>query len=472
MQIYFERHDGQAVTCEDFVAAMEAAAGRDLTQFRRWYGQAGTPRLTVRGEHDREARTFTLAVAQTTPPTPGQPDKQPLHVPLALGLLDPGGAPLPLRLEGETEPVGTARVLELTEAEHRFTFADIAERPVPSLLRGFSAPVILESDMEDADRRFLMAHDPDPFARWEAGQSYALELMLGLIAEHRAGRALRLDDGLADAFARTLADGELDHAFLAQALTLPSETYVAEQMAEIDVDGIHAVREFLRGALGGRLDDRWSRTYRMLQSDEPYRFEAAQVGRRALKNLALAYLLAGGGEEGRALCLAQFRGADNMTDRVAALGLLAESDLPERTEALAEFYASWRDDALVVDKWFALQAMAQRPDAIDVVTGLLHHEAFTLANPNRVRSLIGAFAQGNSTGFHRADGAGYAFVADHVLALDQRNPQVASRLAQPFGRWRRYDAARQDHMRGQLERILAAPKLSRDVYEIASKSLK
>jgi aminopeptidase N len=369
-------------------------------------------------------------------------------------------------------PSGTSRLLELTDAEHRFTFEGVPQRPVPSLLRGFSAPVILESDMDDADRRFLMAHDPDPFVRWEAGQSYALELMLGLIADRGAGRALRLDNGLADAFARTLADLELDHAFLAQALTLPSETYVAEQMAEIDVDGIHTVREFLRAALGERLGNRWWSTYRMLQSTGPYRFDAAQVGRRTLKNLALAYLLAGGGEEGRALCLAQFRGADNMTDTIAALGLLAESDLPERGQALADFYARWRDDALVVDKWFALQAMAQRPDALDTVTGLLGHEGFTLANPNRVRSLIGAFAQGNPTGFHRADGAGYTFVADHVLALDRRNPQVASRLTQPFGRWRRYDAQRQAHMRAQLERILAAPKLSRDVYEIASKSLK
>jgi aminopeptidase N len=253
---------------------------------------------------------------------------------------------------------------------------------------------------------------------------------------------------------------------------LPSETYVAEQMAEIDVDGIHAVREFLRGALGERLGDTWFQTYRALQTNEPYRFEAAQVGKRTLKNLALAYLLAGGGEEGRSLCLAQFRGADNMTDTIAALGLLAESDLPERGDALAGFYARWRDDALVVDKWFALQAMAQRPDALEAVTALLHHEAFTLANPNRVRSLIGAFAQGNPTGFHCADGAGYAVVADHALVLDKRNPQVASRLAQAFGRWRRYDAKRQEHMRAQLERILAADGLSRDVYEIASKSLR
>jgi aminopeptidase N len=283
---------------------------------------------------------------------------------------------------------------------------------------------------------------------------------------------LRLDDGLAEAFAATLADPALDAAFRAQALSLPSETYIAEQMAVIDVDAIHTVRGFVRTALGAQLGDRWATTYRTLQTDEPYRFEAAQIGRRTLKNLALTYLLAGGGVDGRDWCLVQFHGADNMTDVVAALDLLAESDLPERDQALADFYARWRDDALVVVKWFALQAMAQRPDAIDVVNGLLGHEAFTLTNPNRVRALIGAFAQGNPTGFHRADGAGYAFVADHVLLLDRRNPQVAARLAQPFGRWRRHDPPRQALMRSQLERILAAPSLSRDVYEIASKSLK
>jgi aminopeptidase N len=359
----------------------------------------------------------------------------------------------------------------MTEAAQRFVFTGIAERPVASLLRGFSAPVILESDASAADLRFLMAYDGDPFVRWESSQSYALKVMLGLLADHRAGATLDLDDGLADAFAATLRDDELDPAFVAQALSLPSETYVAEQMAEIDVDGIHAVREFLRAALGERLAEPWSKVYRALRSNEAYRFEAAQTGRRTLKNLALAYLLAAGGDEGRSLCLAQFQSADNMTDAIAALGLLAESDLPERGQALADFYAKWRDDALVIDKWFALQAMAERPDAIEVVTSLLGHEAFTLGNPNRVRSLIGAFAQGNMTGFHRADGAGYVLVGDHVLLLDKRNPQVASRLAKPLGRWRRYDVRRQEHMRAQLERILAAPTLSRDLYEITSKSL-
>ena len=471
MRRYFERHDGQAVTCEDFVAAMADASGKDLEQFRRWYAQAGTPRLEVEGAYDAATRRYALSVRQSIPPTPGQPEKQPMVIPLALGLLDRGGRELPLQLVGEGAPVGTSRVLELNEAEQRFVFEGVSEAPVASLLRGFSAPVVLESDADDARLRFLMAHDPDPFVRWESGQTYALQLILGLVAGHRQGRELALDDGLAQAFRATLKDERLDHAFRAQALSLPSETYVGQQMAEIDVDGVHAVREALRRELGRRLQGDWLETYRALQSSAAYRFEAAEVGRRTLRNLALGHLMAAGGEDGQRLCLAQFRDADNMTDRVAALDLLAESDLDERPQALADFYARWRDDALVVDKWFALQAMAQRPDAVEVVTGLLGHEAFTLKNPNRVRALIGAFAAGNPTGFHRADGAGYALVADHVLELDPRNPQVASRLAKAFDRWRRYDARRRARMQAQLERILAAPKLSRDVYEIASKSL-
>ncbi len=471
MRRYFERHDGQAVTCEDFVAAMADASGKDLGQFRRWYSQAGTPRLAVKGAYDPEARSYTLTVRQATAPTPGQPEKQPLVIPLAIGLLDHGGRELPVQLAGEPAAVGTSRVLELKEAEQSFTFQQVPEAPALSLLRGFSAPVVLESDADDASLRFLMAHDPDPFVRWESGQAYGLQLMLDLVARRRRGQALALDDGLAQAFRATLRDGRLDHAFRAQALSLPSETHVGQQMAEIDVEGVHAVREFLRQALGRSLHGDWLETYHALQSREPYRFEAGEVGRRALRNLALGYLMAAEGEAGRSLCLAQFQNADNMTDTIAALDLLAESDLAERPQALADFYARWRDDALVIDKWFALQAVAQRPDAVEVVAGLLGHEAFTLKNPNRVRALIGAFAAGNPTGFHRADGSGYALIADHVLELDPRNPQVAARLAKAFDRWRRYDPKRQARMQTQLERILAAPKLSRDVYEIASKSL-
>jgi aminopeptidase N len=477
MRIYFERHDGQAVTCEDFVAAMEAASGRDLGKFRLWYSQAGTPRLTVRGAYDADTRTYRLTARQTTPGTPGQPDKRPMPIPLALGLLDPSGAPLPLRFEDEAAPVGTSRVLELDADEQRFTFLDVPAPPVPSLLRSFSAPVILDAGQDDAQLRFLMAHDADPFVRWESGHAYATRLMLGLIEAHGPqgrgiGRAVGLDPGLADGFAATLADPALERAFVAQALSLPAESFIGEQMAVINIDAIHAVRELLRKTLGERLAVQWAETYRTHRTDGPYSIEAEAIGRRALKNLALGYLVASGSDEGGRMCVAQFRDADNMTDRLAALSLLAESDLTERAHALASFYERWRGDALVIDKWFALQAQSQRPDAIDQVTRLLAHEAFTLKNPNRVRALVGAFAQGNPTGFHGADGAGYALVADQVLALDARNPQVAARLLTPFGRWRRHDAGRQDLMRAQLERILATPNLSRDTFEIASKSMK
>ena len=388
-----------------------------------------------------------------------------------MGLLDPDGAPLPLRLEGEAKAAGTSRVLELDRAEQSFTFVDVPAAPVPSLLRGFSAPVILDAGQGDEELRFLMANDPDPFVRWEAGHSYATRLMLALIGARAAGRPLRADPGLADAFAATLAAPALERAFVAQALVLPAESFVGEQMAVIDVDGIHAVREFLRKSLGEALQAQWIDTYASYQSDEPYSIDAEAIGRRALKNTALAYLVASGSGQGGALCAAQFAQADNMTDRIAALGLLAESDLPERESALAGFYDRWRGDALVVDKWFALQAQTQRSDAIDQVARLLEHKAFTLKNPNRVRSLIGTFAGGNPTGFHRADGAGYALVADQLLALDRLNPQVAARMMTPLGRWRRYDAGRQDLMKAQLERILATPSLSRDSFEIASKSL-
>ncbi len=317
----------------------------------------------------RASRTYTLSARQSVPDTPGQTGKQPMPIPLAMGLLDPDGAPLPLRLEGEAKAAGTSRVLELDRAEQSFTFVDVPAAPVPSLLRGFSAPVILDAGQGDEELRFLMANDPDPFVRWEAGHSYATRLMLALIGARAAGRPLRADPGLADAFAATLAAPALERAFVAQALVLPAESFVGEQMAVIDVDGIHAVREFLRKSLGEALQAQWIDTYASYQSDEPYSIEAEAIGRRALKNTALAYLVASGSEQGGALCAAQFARADNMTDRIAALGLLAESDLPERESALAGFYDRWRGDALVVDKWFALQAQAQRPDAIDQVRG-------------------------------------------------------------------------------------------------------
>ncbi|HEX6144241.1 MAG TPA: aminopeptidase N, partial [Geminicoccaceae bacterium] len=464
MRLYFERHDGEAVTCEDFVAAMEDAAGRDLGQFRLWYSQAGTPRLDVQREHDPARAQLTLTVRQTVPPTPGQSDKRPMPVPLALGLLDRDGRALPLRLAGENTARGTSRVLEVTETEQRFVFEDVAAPAVPSLLRGFSAPVILESGMGDDDLIHLARHDPEPVARWEAMQVLATRLLLRMV--EAGGELVEGNDAFVDVLAAIIADPALDPSYRAEILTLPGEGYLGEQMTVIDVDGVHRAREALRAHVGRRLLTSWHDLHRRHGEQRPYRIDGAAIGRRSLRNLALAYLMAAGDADGRRLCVAQFDQADNMTDRLAAFALVVESDLDERAQAIERFYADWRNEPLVLDKWFSLQAMAQRPDALDVVHRLAAHEAFSLRNPNRVRALLGAFASGNPTGFHRRDGAGYRFIAERLIALDAVNPQIASRLAGPFSRWRRYDERRQALMQAELRRIAARPDLSRDVREI------
>jgi aminopeptidase N len=476
MDLYFERHDGQAVTCDDFVAAMADASGVDLEQFKLWYSQSGTPELSVQAEYDAAARSYTLTVEQSCPPTPGQPDKQPFHIPLSLGLLDRQGRDLPLQLEGENAPPAPGtRTLDLRQRRQSFRFVNLPEPPTPSLLRGFSAPVKLKAAWTDTQLQFLMAHDSDAFARWEAGQQLAVKLMLGLIADQRAGRALALDPGLVEAVARILdeamaAGRGLDAAFVAQALSLPAESYVGELMAEIDPGAIHAVREHLRSGLAEALAARWRAVYQAQRDDGPYQVDARAIGRRSLKNLCLSYLVATGAPNAVALCLEQARAGTNMTDVLTGLALLADTDRPERDAALAEFYARWRDDPLVVDKWFSIQAVASAQDTIERVRALLSHPAFDIKNPNRVRALVGAFAS-NQVRFHDPSGAGYAFLGDQVLALDPINPKVGARMIGPLGRWRRYDARRRTLMRAQLERVVGAPDLSRDVYEIASKSL-
>ncbi|UEM04022.1 aminopeptidase N [Skermanella rosea] len=471
MDLYFQRHDGQAVTCDDFVAAMEDATGKDLGQFRRWYSQAGTPELAVTGEYDAAARTYRLTVRQSCPPTPGQPTKLPFHIPLALGLLDPSGADIPLRLAGEPGPAGTSRVLDVTEPEQVFEFVDVPRQPVPSLLRGFSAPVKLRAPYTDDDLTFLMAHDGDAFNRWEAGQTLATRLLLDLVADRAENRPLELSPGFIDAFSRIIRDPDLDPAFAAQALTLPSEGYLGQQMPVIDVDGIHEVRTFARRAIAGRLRDDLLATYRAMGGNEPFSIDAAAIGRRALKNLALGYLMALEDAEAVELCVGQFHNAQAMTDVIAALGLLADTRLPQREAALRRFYDLWKDEPLVVDKWFSIQAMSERPETLDEVTALLAHPAFEIRNPNKVYALIGGFAGGNPVRFHDAGGGGYRFLADQVLALNRLNPQVASRMVKMFARWRKYDPQCQALMRAELERIVGTPGLSRDVFEIASKSL-
>ncbi len=471
LDLYFERHDGQAVTVDDFVAALAAANGADLDQFRRWYAQAGTPVVTAEGRYDAAQRSYTLSLRQSCPPTPGQAVKEPFHIPLAIGLLDPAGDDLPLRLAGETAGQGTTRILELREATASFTFVDIPAPPVPSLLRGFSAPVRLEIALTDAELAFLFAHDSDPFNRWEAGQQLAAKVLLALVAEVQAGRELVLPNHFRAAFRAALTDAAADPALLAQALLLPTEGYLAEQMAVADPDAIHLAREFVRATLGTELRSELQSAYMSHQVAGPYHPEPAAVGRRSLRNLCLAYLAASGHPRGVALADRHYRLADNMTDAMAGLAVLAGCEVPERPAALADFFDRWQHDPLVVDKWLSLQATSSLPGTLDEVRKLLSHPAFSIRNPNKVRALVGAFTQANPVRFHAADGGGYRFLADRILELDPLNPQVAARMAGAFGRWRRFDEGRQRLMRAELERILGAPGLSRDLHEVVSKTL-
>ena len=467
MDLYSERHDGQAVTTDDFVRCMEDASGRKLTQFRRWYDQAGTPELTVADEYDATRRTYTLRVRQSCPPTPGQPDKLPFHVPFAVGLLGPDGSDLPLRLEGEAAAAGTTRVLDIRESEQAFRFVDVPSRPVPSLLRGFSAPVKVHYEYGDEALTFLMAHDADGFNRWDAAQTLAQKVILARVGDPEAA----VPAGFVEAIRHALREPGADGALLAEMLTLPSEPYLGDQMPEVDVDGIHRAREGVKTALAEALRDDFLRAYRAAQETGPHDLEPASIARRSLKNVALGYLMQLGDAEAVGLALEQYGAAHNMTDALAALALLADGDAPARDGVIADFRARWQHDPLVMDKWFGVQAMARRPDTLARVEQLMRDPAFSIRNPNKVRALIGTFCAANPVRFHAADGAGYAFLVDRVLELDPLNPQVAARLLRGMARWRRYDAARQALMRAQLERVTAAAGLSKDVYEIASRSL-
>jgi aminopeptidase N len=474
MKLYVERHDGQAVTCDDFAAAMEDANDVDLGQFKLWYSQAGTPEVAVDGRYDAAVGAYELTVAQACPATPGQPEKQPMHIPLAVGFLDAQGRDIRLQLDGEADGAATTtRVLPVTASRQTFRFPNVPEPKALSVNRGFSAPINVKLAQSGAERAFLMAHDSDPFARWEAGQQYATDLLLRRVAEIQRGAETPFDPAFAEAVARILRDDSLEKAFAAEAIALPSEDYIAERMKVIDVEAIHAAREALRRHVARVLTGELERVYEANRDSGRYSPDAGPAGRRALKNAALSYLaaLADEAPAARRRIADQYRAADNMTDRMAALRLLVDIDGPERQEALDDFYARFRDDLLVIDKWLALQAVSALPDTLARVSALLEHPAFSLEKPNKVRALIGSFATANPLRYHAADGSAYAFHADRTLELDPLNPQVAARLLAPLGRWRRFDAGRQEKMKAQLERILAAPKLSRDVYEIASKSL-
>ena len=493
MDLYFQRHDGQAVTCDDFVAAMSDSSGIDLTQFRNWYSQAGTPELHVSGTHDAEAQTYTLTMRQAVADTPGQRgfgktqqagssgncaaeqapmQKQPYHLPIRVGLLDAEGQPLLLRLAGTDETNTSEQVLELRKASETFTFTGIAQPPVPSLLREFSAPVRLYCDYSATDLAHLMAHDPDLFNRWSAGQQLMSRAVLSQIPDWRAGTAPELSPELHGAVRSLLLQVESsDPALIALAITFPDEKTLGEEMPVVDVEGIHEVRNSLIRQIAQTLEPELREAYRACRVDGPYQFRADHAGLRALHNRALRYLGALETPETSAFVFQHFQSAKHMTDTMGALGTLVNLACPQRETALEAFYQRWQDDALVITKWFGLQAISSLPNTLARVKLLLQHPAFDLTNPNKARSLIGAFVRSNPIHFHEASGAGYAFLAEQVLALDALNPQVAARLVGAFNRWKKYDNTRQALMVAELERIRKPPQLSKDVLEVVSKTL-
>ncbi len=490
MDLYFERHDGQAVTCDDFVAAMADASGVDLTQFKRWYDQAGTPHLWASGNYDAEARSYTLTLSQSLPKSaataspiqpldspphnpPHDPLANPFHIPVAIGLNGAHGEDMPLMIAGEGSTAGsgrTTRVLSLTEFEQQFVFEELPAAPVVSLLRNFSAPVILDFSWSDEELAHLLAHDSDPFNRWEAGQRLASRLLLAAAEDISVGRPAYWPQTFVEAAARLLEHADADPAFAAEALTLPGEATLAEEMALVDPSALHEARNGLRRFVAEQLGGALLQAYETHAADGPYQATPAAAGRRALRNLCLSYLGELNNDESRALAMRQFESADNMTDQFAALATLAQHDCPERVQALASFYERWHDEALVVDKWLSVQAASRLPDTLAVVRELLAHPAFDLRNPNKVYALLNTFGN-NHVRFHAADGGGYLFLAAQIGELDRLNPQVAARLARRFDRWRKFDEPRQQQASFALEKLRSLEGLSPDVREIVARAL-
>ena len=476
MDLYFDRCDGTAATVEDFIACFAEVSGRDLTQFMRWYSQAGTPALTVTSDHDASAKTFTLTISQSTPPTPGQAEKLPLVIPVALGLVGSGGD-LPLSTKGPDEAGGASArecasgVFELTSASRCIVFHNVAERPAPSVLRGFSAPVKLDIDSNAEDLLTLAARDSDLFNRWQAIQTLATRLLTASVNAIRAGGLPAPDVRFGEALGLLLDAFAADPAFTAQAISLPTEADMAREIgSDVDPDAIHMARRELRRSLGAQLQDRLRKVYGALFNDTPYSPDAHSAGARALRIAALDLICAGSPLEGADIAMRQFETAHNMTDQFGALSVLSLIPGDPREQSLDAFYRAHASDALVVDKWFALQGLIPEPATIDRVRALMQHHAFTYANPNRLRSLIGSFAA-NLTQFHAADGRGYDLIAAVVLEMDGRNAQVAARLLGAFRTWRSMEAGRRAHAQAALKRVSAASGLSADVRDIVDRSL-
>ena len=469
MDYYFARHDGEAATVEQFIQCFADASGRDMTQFMRWYNQAGTPEVAVGGRFDAARKTYTLEAKQSVPPTPGQPTKQPMVIPLSVGLVGKDGRDLPLTLSNGKIDHG---VLVLNEPAASFEFTGIAEAPVLSINRGFSAPIKLNTDLDADSLAFLAAHDSDPFNRWQALQTISMRLLIDNVAALHVGKMPHADEKLLAALTAILGDAALQPAFVALALVPPGEGDIAREIGRnIDPDAIFRARKALRAAIGDSLGPALTKVYERMAVPGPYSPDATSAGRRSLRNVALDLLAAAGPPEAIARAARQYDAADNMTDRTAALATLSLHAGPERDRVFADYYTRYAADALVIDKWFGLQAMIPQPDTLDKVRALTAHPAFSFANPNRVRALIGAFAQGNPTQFNRADGAGYEFITDNVLALDPKNPQLAARLATAFRTWRTLEQGRLGKAQAALERIKAAPNQSRDLADIVERAL-
>lgn len=466
IQLYFERHDGSAATCDDFVQTMEDASNVDLSLFRRWYSQSGTPQLTVRDEYDAEHQQYRLHVSQKTEPTADQPEKLPLHIPLDIELYDAEGNVITLQKDGSA----INNVLNVTEAEQTFVFDGVAHKPVPSLLREFSAPVKLDYPYSDQQLTFLMQHARNDFARWDAAQSLLATYIKLNVARHQQKQPLSLPLHVADAFRAVLLDETLDPALAAQILTLPSESEMAELFATIDPEAIAAVHEAIVRCLAKEMADEWLAVYNANKTDG-YRVEHADIAKRSLRNVCLGYLAFGDTVLADRLVSEQYRQADNMTDSLAALAAAVAAQLPCRDALLTAFDARWHQDGLVMDKWFVLQATSPAADVLTKVRSLLTHRSFSLSNPNRTRSLIGGFASANPAAFHAADGSGYQFLAEILSDLNQRNPQIAARLIEPLIRLKRYDASRQALMRKALEQLKGLENLSGDLFEKISKAL-
>jgi aminopeptidase N len=467
MDLYVERHDGCAVTCEDFVKAMEDASGMDLTRFRLWYSQAGTPRLEVTDEYDAVAQRYLLTVRQSCPPTPEQSEKVPFHLPLSVGLLRADGQPFILAT-GQT-----TQLLEVTQAEQTFCFDGIDEQPLPSLLRDFSAPVKLSYAYTQQQLRFLLQHDEDGFNRWDAGQQLSMRLVQQLIESFQRGEALALPKDYIDTWKALLQNASEDPAMSALLLTLPSEAYISENAAVIDPVAIHHVRQFMRKTLAEALESSWLRVYQQHDGEQAYSPEAAEIARRSLRNTCLGYLMALDSPAHLALAQQQFETSDNMTDQFAALVSVAHSGFRDSADdILTEFLNQWQHESLVMNQWLMVQSTDPRPGALGRVKQLLEHPVYDSRNPNKIRAVIAAFCQQNAVNFHAEDASGYRFLADHILLLDKQNPQIAARLLTPLTRWRRYAPARQAQMQAQLQRIIDTGNLSGDVYEVVSKSLK